>query len=95
MARKLSKMSIEDMRQEMSCAGSPCKIIDLMVDLDNMIWETVDSNSIPELINISFALDRIKAEVRLKQRKLERVHSAKVMSAINNAKNPTVDTAGF
>jgi hypothetical protein len=86
MARKLSQMSTEDMLKEMSIAGSPGKITDLMTDIDSMIWERVNKNSIPELINIEFALDRIKAEVRLCKRKAEKRHSVRLVADINKQK---------
>jgi hypothetical protein len=87
MAKKLTRMNAEDMRQEMSCAGSPDKIVTLMNDINSMIWHRVNNKNIAELINVEFALDRVKAEVKLTKRKLEKIHSAKIMEQINNQKN--------
>jgi hypothetical protein len=84
MGRKLTRMSAEDMRQEMSCAGSPDKIVTLMNDINSMIWHRVNNKNIAELINVEFALDRIKAEVKLTKKRLEVVHSAKIMEDIKN-----------
>jgi hypothetical protein len=83
MGRKLSQMNTEDMRQEMSCAGSPDKIIALMGNILNLIWESADKKNIPELINVEFALDRIKAEVKLFRKKQEKKQSSKIMEDLN------------
>lgn len=83
MGRKLSKMNTEDMRKEMSIAGSPDKITALMTDINNMIWEKVNKKNIAELINVEFALDRVKAEVKLCRRKEEKRHSANIMEDIS------------
>jgi hypothetical protein len=80
MGKKLSQMNNEDMRQEMSCAGSPEKIIALMDNLNKLIWERVNKKNIAELINVEFALDRVKAEVKLFRKKEEKIHSIKIMS---------------
>ncbi len=72
MAKKLSQMTTEDMRREMSIAGSPDKITGLMTDIINLIASTVDLQNPPELTNTDFALRRVRAELKQWIRNLEK-----------------------
>lgn len=65
MGKKLTSMSWEDMQKEMSIAGNPEKIAILGNKLMKQIEAEVDCTNHSELINIEFALERIKAEIRL------------------------------
>lgn len=65
MAKKLSQLSTQDMREQMSIAGSPEKITNLMTEIEALIAKTIDVNNPAELINTAFALDRLKAEIKL------------------------------
>jgi hypothetical protein len=82
MGRKLTQLGTEDMRQEMSCAGSPDKIMGLMDNILKMVWASADKKNIAELINVEFALDRIKAEVKLFRKKEEKKQSLAISNQI-------------
>ena len=63
MAKPLSKMSREELKEEMSIAGDPKKLIkifDLMLDSAVL----VDPTNPAELINLELALKRVQAEVK-------------------------------
>lgn len=64
-------MSWADMQKEMSIAGSPEKITKLADSIMRTIESTIDYTNHAEMTNMMFALDRIKAEVKLSQKRLE------------------------
>jgi hypothetical protein len=72
MGKKLITMNWEDMRKEMSIAGSPDKITKLGDALMRIVEVSLDYTNHAELTNAMFALDRIKAEVKAAQKRLER-----------------------
>lgn len=69
---KLSKMTTDDVRKQMSIAGSPEKITELMTRIYNDMAKTVDTTNAAELINMKFALRRLLAEVQTWTKQLER-----------------------
>ncbi len=72
MAKKLSQMTTDDVRQEMSIAGSPDKITGIMQDFLAIIGDRLDRTNAAEYINLEFALKRVLAEVRVYKRQLEK-----------------------
>jgi hypothetical protein len=78
MGRNLARLTTEEVRNEMSVAGSPDKITTLMGELNRLVWEKVDKTNVAELINVLFALDRVKAEVNLVKKKEERRQRIKI-----------------
>lgn len=72
MAKKLSQLSTEDMRNQMSIAGSPDKVTDLMTEINDLMADKLDLTNPAELLNVDFALQRLRAEVKIWVRQLER-----------------------
>jgi hypothetical protein len=72
MGRKLSTMSMEDLRQEMSIAGSPNKVMEMCGHAWDMIRTRLDPTNPAELINIDLMLRRMQAEIRLQLKVLEK-----------------------
>lgn len=70
MGKKLSQMTTEDVRKEMSIAGSPDKIVGIMTSVLSMIWQNVDTTNAAELINLEFAMRRVTAEVQQARKRL-------------------------
>lgn len=70
MAKKLGQMTTEEVKQEMSIAGSPDKIVGIMHDVLLIIAEKVDHTNAAELINMELALRRVAAEVKLTIKRL-------------------------
>jgi hypothetical protein len=62
--KKLSQMSTEDVKNELSIAGAPDKLIGMMGDIGN-IMSKIDHTNPAELINLDFILRRLRAEVRI------------------------------
>lgn len=71
MAKRLCLLTTEDMLKQMSIAGSPEKITNLMTSIYDLMAKTVDVNNAAELINTKFALQRMIAEVKVWARSLE------------------------
>lgn len=71
MARKLSQMTWDDVQSEMSIAGSPQKITGLGRKVFDLIAGEIDQTNKAELINVEFMLDRVKAEIRLMQKRIK------------------------
>lgn len=57
-------MSTEDVKKELSIAGSPDKLIAMMSDIGD-VMSKVDQTNAAELINLEFILHRLQAEVRV------------------------------
>jgi rubrerythrin len=74
MAKKLYQMTLDEVQQEMSIAGSPEKITQLGRDILALIGEKVDRTNGAELINVEFMLKRITAEIKLYQRMYDSSH---------------------
>jgi hypothetical protein len=68
--KKLSQMSTEDVKKELSIAGSPDKLIVMMGEIGD-IMSKVDQTNVAELINLEFILHRLQAEVRVWKKKYE------------------------
>lgn len=62
--KKLSQMSTEDVKKELSIAGAPDKLIEMMGDMGD-IMSKVDQTNAAELINLDFIIRRLHAEVRI------------------------------
>jgi hypothetical protein len=65
MAKRLISLTWVDMQNEMSIAGSPEKIAKLGEDLIDLIARSININSISEVENTQFALQRVIAELKL------------------------------
>jgi hypothetical protein len=63
MARKISQLTTAQMREEMSIAGSPDKLVKILQDIEK-IMATVDTTNCAELINLEFVMQRLLAEAR-------------------------------
>lgn len=74
MGRQLSRMSWDDVQNEMSIAGSPEKITQLGRHIIELIGKTLDQTNRAEFTNVEFMLKRINAEVKLWQRIFARSH---------------------
>jgi len=57
-------MSTEDVKNELSIAGSPDKLIGMMGEIGD-IMAKVDQTNAAELINLEFILRRLQAETRV------------------------------
>lgn len=68
--KRLSQMSTEDVKNELSIAGSPEKLIKMMSDIGDVMAK-VDPKNAAELINLEFILRRMQAEVRVWMKKYE------------------------
>lgn len=88
MAKKLINMTWEEVKAEMSLAGSPDKVIKLADSIMRIIEVSIDDTNHAELTNIMFALDRIKAEVEGAQKRLEKRTSIKLSG--NEHVNPLI-----
>jgi hypothetical protein len=64
MARKLSQMTWQEFKQELSGAGSPDNIIEIAKDIDALIVPRINVHCIPELINIQLALKKIISDFK-------------------------------
>lgn len=68
--KKLSQMSTEDVKKELSIAGSPEKLIEMMGDMGDTMCK-VDQKNAAELINLDFIIRRLRAEVRVWMKRYE------------------------
>lgn len=62
--KRLSQMATEDVKKELSIAGSPDKLIGMMGDIGD-IMSKVDHTNAAELINLDFIMRRLHAELRV------------------------------
>jgi hypothetical protein len=74
MAKQLSKMTWEDVQEEMSIAGSPEKITQLGRDAETLIMGKIDATNRAELTNVEFMLKRLMAEIRFLQQQYDQTH---------------------
>jgi hypothetical protein len=74
MAKKLSKMTWEEMQAEMSIAGNPSKITQLGRDIEALLLPALDTTNRAELTNAEFMLQRLMAEINLAQRWYDKTH---------------------
>ncbi|MCG2614904.1 hypothetical protein LZZ85_11450 [Terrimonas sp. NA20] len=74
MGRKLTQMNWDDVKKEMSIAGSPEKMTELGKEIMKIVHEKVDSTNRAELTNAEFAIQRVLAEIRLTQKRYDRSH---------------------
>lgn len=72
MGKKLSKMTWQDVQDEMSIAGDPEKVSGLGREIEAMIVSQSDLTNRATLTNIEFMLQRITAEVRQWQREYDK-----------------------
>jgi hypothetical protein len=68
--KRLSQMTTEEVKQELSIAGSPEKLIGMMGEIGD-IMAKVDQTNVAELINLELILRRLQAEVRTWMRMYE------------------------
>lgn len=64
-------MTWDDVQEEMSIAGNPEKITEAGKKIMEIAGRAVDENNAPDLTNMLFALDRVKAEIKGAIRRLE------------------------
>lgn len=74
MGKKLTTMSWDDMREEMSIAGNPEKIAELGKEIMETVAGRMDATNRAEMTNIEFSLQRVLAEIRLYQRMYDKSH---------------------
>jgi hypothetical protein len=74
MSKLLPQMTWDDVKNEMSIAGSPEKITLLGRDIEKLIGSTIDATNRAELTNVEFMLKRMTAEVKLWQRLYDKSH---------------------
>lgn len=71
---KLSRMTWEDVQQEMSIAGSPEKITKLGRDIETLLMPRIDATNRAEMTNVEFMLKRLLSEIRMLQRRYDKSH---------------------
>lgn len=64
MGRKLSTLTLADAKKEMSLAGDPNKIVEVAEEINELIISGIDTNSIPQIENMQFALQIITAHLK-------------------------------
>lgn len=64
MGRKISQMTTQQVKEEMSIAGSPDKLSGMMDEMLNVMAK-VDMTNSAELINLEFVMQRLLAESRV------------------------------
>lgn len=74
MAKKLSKMTWEELQKEMSIAGSPEKISQLGYEVERLIMPKIDATNRAELTNVELMLRRLIAEIKWLQRRYDSTH---------------------
>lgn len=79
MPKRISQLSTDDMLNEMSIAGSPEKVVGIMTELHNIMATKLDLTNPTELLNMDFALQRLRAEVKIWVRQLEKKNNQKYL----------------
>lgn len=74
MGRKLTSMSWDKVKDEMSIAGNPGKITQLGRNIEALLLPAIDATNRAELINAEFMLQRLLAEIKLMQRMYDKSH---------------------
>ncbi len=72
MAKKLSQMTLTEVQEEMSRAGSPEKIGKLGYEIWEKVASTIDAKNVAELINAQLALSWVSAQVKAEQRRYDK-----------------------
>ena len=62
MSKRISQMTTEDLKNEMSIAGSPEKVMKAFDEMLSAYYKSVDKTNGAELINFDLAIRRILAE---------------------------------
>lgn len=65
MGRKLSQMSWQDLKEELSIAGDPEKMIEIAKDIEALITPRMDVHNIAEVMNVQLILKKIIADFKL------------------------------
>jgi hypothetical protein len=68
--KRLSQLTTDELKEQLSIAGSPNKLIGMMQDI-LVIMAKVDQTNAAELINLDLVLRRLQAEVRFWKRQYE------------------------
>lgn len=74
MGKQLVNMTWDNVKEEMSIAGSPDKITQLGSKIMTLIEEEIDWTNRAEMTNIEFAIKRINAEIKANQRRYDKSH---------------------
>lgn len=74
MAKNLSQMTWNEVREQMSIAGSPDKITQLGRDIEALLMPAIDATNRAELTNTEFMLQRLLAEIKLAQNRYDKSH---------------------
>lgn len=78
MGRKLSSITWVDLKEEMSIAGDPEKIIEIGKDIYALISVRLNFKSIPEIENMQLALEKLLAGLKVLGRmEINRQHPKK------------------
>lgn len=77
MSRKLSQLTTAQLKEEMSIAGNPDKLMAMFEDI-HTITGKVDTTNPAELINLELVLQRHLAEVRRLKRMYEKQTNQKI-----------------
>ena len=65
MGRRLSSITWVDLKEEMSIAGDPEKIIEIGKDIYALISVRLNFKSIPEIENMQLALEKLLARLKV------------------------------
>jgi len=79
MAKRLCYTSREELKEEMSIAGSPDKVMKAMNEMYEVYTNYVDATNGAELLNFDLAIRRILAENKLAIRHLEKRINQKIL----------------
>lgn len=71
---KLSQMTWVQVEEEMSIAGSPAKITQIGREIEALLIPAIDITNRAELTNAEFMLNRLVAEIKLIQRRYDKLH---------------------
>jgi hypothetical protein len=61
MKKRLSELTTDDMREQMSIAGDPDKLVAMMQEME-VVMSRVNRKNSAELINLEFVMKRLHAE---------------------------------
>lgn len=74
MGKKLIHMTWEEVRSEMSIAGSPSKVTELGKEIMSLIQKRIDWTNRAEMINIEFSIKRILSEIKGAKKRYDESH---------------------
>ncbi len=63
-----------ELQQEMSIAGRPSEITRLGHKIESLLFVTIDATNRAELTNVELMLNRLVAEIKLMQRRYDRIN---------------------